>query len=89
MKTNSPLGFRMPHSPLNQNDSIAAVKAWDKMKSEYLQKPGGENEWNMEKNEFYYDTDRSKLRLVPTDDGEVQDEDFKSKLKKWQLPPQK
>ena len=71
------------------NDSIAAVKAWDKMKSGYLKKPGGENEWNMEKNEFYYDTKKSKMRLIPTDDGEVQDEDFKSKLKKWQLPPQK
>jgi len=81
-------------SPLNdmtqqENDSIAAVKAWDKMKSAYLTKPGGENEWNMEKNEFYYDTKKSKMRLIPTDDGEVQDEDFKSKLKKWQLPPQK
>tara|TARA_R100000742_G_C4209398_1_gene36205 strand:+ start:39 stop:596 length:558 start_codon:yes stop_codon:yes gene_type:complete len=69
------------------NDSIAAVKAWDKMKSGYLKKPGGENEWNMEKNEFYYDTNKSKMRLIPTDDGEVQDEDFKSKLKSYQLPP--
>ena len=89
MKTNSPLGFSMPHSPLNQNDSIAAVKAWDKMKSEYLQKPGGEKEWDMEKNEFYYDTNRNKLRLVPTDDGEIPIKGFKEGLEKWQLPPQK
>jgi len=78
--------FNMPHSKTNK-DSIAAVKAWDKMKSEYLQKPGGEAEWNMEKNEFYYDTDRKKLRLVPTDDGEIPLKGFKEGLKKYQLPP--
>ena len=78
--------FKMPHSKTNK-DSIAAVKAWDKMKSEYLLKPGGEDEWNMEKNEFYYDTDKKKLRLVPTDDGEIPLEGFKEGLKKYQLPP--
>ena len=102
MKTQSPLGFRMPHSPLNQNDSIAASKAWNSRKAEYMNRThkfvghpserpitAEENlaEWNREKNEFYYDTDRKKLRLIPTDDAEVQDEDFKSKLKKWQLSP--
>jgi hypothetical protein len=101
MKTNSPLGFSMPHSPLNQNDSIAATKAWNNMKSGYMNRKFKGNderlgpitpeenlaEWNMEKNEFYYDTNRNKLRLVPTDDGEIPIEGFKKGLKKWQLPP--
>jgi len=90
-----------PKSPLNQNDSIASVKAWDKFKSGYMNRTThpatgkpidstyNQKEYDMEKNEFYYDTNKSKMRLIPTDDGEVQDEDFKSKLKKWQLPPQK
>ena len=94
MKTNSPLGFSMPHSPLNQNDSIAAVKAWDKMKSGYMNRSQNtpeynKKEWDMEKNEFYYDTNRNKLRLVPTDDGEIPIKGFKEGLEKWQLPPQK
>ena len=88
----SPLGFTMPHSPLNQNDSIAAVKAWDKMKSGYMNRSQftpeyNKKEYNREKNEFYYNTEKKKMRLIPTDDGEVQDEGFKSKLKKWQLAP--
>ena len=102
MKTQSPLGFTMPHSPLNQNDSIAASKAWNRRKAEYMDRThkfvghpserpitADENlaEWNREKNEFYYDTDRKKLRLIPTDDAEKQDQSFKNKLKKWQLPP--
>jgi len=90
----SPLGFRMPHSPLNQNDSIAAVKAWDKMKSGYMNRSQftpeyNKKEYDREKNEFYYDIQKKKMRLIPTDDGEVQDEGFKSKLKSYQLPPQK
>jgi len=98
----SPLGFTMPHSPLNQNDSIAASKAWNRRKAEYMDRThkfvghpserpitADENlaEWNREKNEFYYDTNRKKLRLIPTDDAEKQDQSFKNKLKKWQLPP--
>tara|TARA_R100001463_G_scaffold320_7_gene1399 strand:+ start:2068 stop:2613 length:546 start_codon:yes stop_codon:yes gene_type:complete len=74
------LGFRMKHN----NDSIASVKAWKAHKAEYLKKPGGEKEYDMEKGEFYYDTERKKLRLIPTDDGEVQD---KSGIKRWQLAP--
>ena len=88
MKTQSPLGFRMPHSPLNQNDSIAASKAWQNFKQGYAKVGKVETgEYDREKHEFYYDTNRKKLRLVPTDDAERQDEDFKNKLKKWQLPP--
>ena len=89
----SPLGFSMPHS----TDSIAASKAWNKFKSGYMDrkqhmgKPitAEQNlaEYNREKNEFYYNTEKKKMRLIPTDDGEVQDEGFKSKLKKWQLAP--
>ena len=93
MKTNSPLGFRMPYSPLNQNDSIAAIKAWDKMKSSYMNRSQftpeyNKKEYDREKNEFYYNIEKKKMRLIPTDDGEIQDVDFKNKLKKWQLPPQ-
>jgi hypothetical protein len=89
-------------SPLWQNkqinkDSVAATNAWSKRKAEYMNrkehmgKPisAEENlaEWNREKNEFYYDTQRNKLRLVPTDDGEVPIKGFKEGLNKWQLAP--
>ena len=88
MKTQSPLGFTMPHSPLNQNDSIAASKAWQNFKQGYAKAGKVETgEYDREKHEFYYDTNRKKLRLVPTDDAERQDEGFKGNLKKWQLPP--
>ena len=84
-----------------ENDSIAATNAWSNMKSAYTNREfkgnderlgpitpeQNEAEYNAEKNEFYFDTDSKKLKLIPTDDGEVQDEDFKSKLKSWQLAP--
>jgi len=73
----------------SSNDSIAASKAWQEMKAAYLAKEGGKDEWNREKHEFYYDTGRKKLRLIPTDDGEVQDESFKAKLKSWQFAPER
>jgi len=70
--------FKMPHSPLNNNDSIA--KAWKDFKAGYMNrkehmgKPitAEENlaEYNREKGEFYYDHKKKKLRLIPTDDGE-------------------
>ena len=70
--------FKMPYSPLNNNDSIA--KAWKDFKAGYMNrkehmgKPitAEENlaEYNREKGEFYYDHDKKKLRLIPTDDGE-------------------
>ena len=80
--------FKMPHSPLNKghnikasttkttsmvNDSIAAAKAWKEHKAAYLKKPNGQKEYDMEKGEFYYSPEHGKLRLIPTDDGEVQD----------------
>lgn len=73
----------------SSNDSIAASKAWQEMKSAYLSKEGGKDEWNREKHEFYYDTGRKKLRLIPTDDGEIQDANFVSKLKSWQKAPER
>jgi len=79
----------MPHSPLNQGhevnqDSIAASKAWKEHKAGYLKKENGQKEYDMEKGEFFYSPKHKKLRLIPTDDGEVQD---KSGIEKWQLAP--
>ena len=79
--------FKMPHqSPLSntEQDSIQAKKAWDKMKADYFKKPNGEKEYNMEKGEFYYDVNKKKMRLIPTDDAEVKDT---SGIEKWQLAP--
>lgn len=81
--------FNMPHSPLNKGhevnqDSIAAAKAWKEHKAGYLKKEGGQKEYDMEKGEFYYSPKHKKLRLIPTDDGEVQD---RSGIEKWQLAP--
>ena len=58
----------MPHSPLNQNDSIAASKAWQKKSRIFKQgyaKAGKveTGEYDREKHEFYYDTNKKKLRL--------------------------
>jgi len=80
----------MPHN----TDSIAASKAWNKFKSGYMNRSQftpeyNKKEYDREKNEFYYNTEKKKMRLIPTDDGEVQDKSFKSKLKKWQLAPKK
>ena len=79
------------------NDSIAAAKAWAEFKKGYMSRkehparPGepisaqeNQDEYDREKNEFYYDVNRGKLRLIPTDDGEQQD---RSGIKKWQLAP--
>ena len=41
-------------------------------------------EYDREKNEFYYDTNKGKIRLIPTDDGEQQD---RSGIQDWQLAP--
>ena len=81
-----------------KNDSTAAVNAWNKFKASYMdrtEKMGKpitpeENlaEYNREKNEFYYDTNRNELRLVPTDDAEMKDQRFLDTLDSFQLPPQ-
>ena len=80
----SPLGFSMPHN----TDSIAASKAWQNFKQGYAKVGKVETgEYDREKHEFYYDINKKKLRLIPTDDAERQNESFKSNLKRWQLPP--
>ncbi len=82
--------FKMPHeSPFNKGhevnkDSIASAKAWKEHKAAYLKKEGGQEEYDREKGEFYYSPKHGKLRLIPTDDGEVQD---RSGIEKWQLAP--
>ena len=86
---------------LMDKDSIAAVDAWNNFKSSYTNRKFRGNderlgpitpeqnlaEYNREKNEFYYDVDTKKMRLIPTDDAERRDKDFMSKLKTYQLPP--
>jgi len=77
-----------------ENDSIASVDAWKQFKKGYMdrtEKMGkpitaeeNQAEYDREKNEFYYDTNSKKIRLIPTDDGEVQD---RSGIEKWQLAP--
>ena len=86
-------------SPLkdNKNDSIAASNAWKQFKKGYMDRkehparPGkpisaeeNKAEYDREKNEFYYDTNKKKLRLIPTDDAEQQD---RSGIQSWQLAP--
>ena len=86
-------------SPLREGheqskDSTAAAEAWKNFKLGYMQRKEhmgkpitaeqNKAEYDREKNEFYYDTERGKLRLIPTDDGEVQD---RSGIESWQLAP--
>ncbi len=81
------------------NDSIAASNAWKDFKKSYMdrthkfkgtpyEKPLSSKdnlrEYNVEKNEFYYDTNKKKMRLIPTDDAERKD---KSGIQSWQLAP--
>ena len=94
--------FRLRNSTNVSNDSIAASKAWDTFKSGYMDRKfknkGFKNErpvsseenldeYNEQKKEFYYDTSRKKLKLIPTDDGEKVIPGFKEGLKDWQLAP--
>ena len=83
------------------NDSTDAVKAWKNFKSAYVNRKFKGNderlgpitpeqniaEYNREKNEFYYDTNAKKLRLIPTDDAEMKDQRFLDTLDSFQLPP--
>jgi len=92
-------GIRPTKSPLKQeNDSIAAAKAWKDFRKSYMERKfkgnderlgpitasENEAEYDREKNEFYYDTEKKKLRLIPTDDGEQRIMDG---IQKWQLAP--
>ena len=80
-----------------KNDSIAASNAWKQFKKGYMDRkehparPGkpisaeeNKAEYDREKNEFYYDTNKKKMRLIPTDDAERKD---KSGIQSWQLAP--
>ena len=83
-------------------ESIAAVKAFDKMKQDYMirkfkgndERLGpitpeqNEAEYNREKNEFYYDIDTGEMKLIPTDDAERRDKAFMDSLKPFQLSPE-
>ena len=61
-------------------------RAIEKEKDLYLQKPGGEDEFNREITEKYVTGYPDyKIKNIPTDDAEVQDEAFKSTLKPYQL----
>jgi hypothetical protein len=78
----------MERNEVNQ-DSINSVKAWKDFKSGYMNrsdKTPEENqaEYDREKGEFYYNKEKGKLRLIPTDDGEVQD---RSGIEDYQLAP--
>ena len=95
------IGFIMPPSPLNQNDSIAATKAFKLDTENYMKRKFKGNdprlgpitpeqnlaEAKREQSEKYYNIEEKRLKLIPTDDAEMEDGSFKSKLKKWQLPP--
>ena len=86
-------------SPLREGhekskDSTAAAKAWAEFKKGYMSRKEhmgksisaqeNQDEYDREKNEFYYDVERGKLRLIPTDDGEQQD---RTGIQDWQLAP--
>ena len=86
-------------SPLREGhekskDSTAAAKAWAEFKKGYMSRKEhmgksisaqeNQDEYDREKNEFYYDVEKGKLRLIPTDDGEQQD---RSGIQDWQLAP--
>tara|TARA_R100000655_G_scaffold61572_1_gene99990 strand:+ start:620 stop:1024 length:405 start_codon:yes stop_codon:yes gene_type:complete len=78
----------MERNEINQ-DSIKSVDAWKDFKSGYMNrgnKTPEENqaEYDREKNEFYFNKEKGTLRLIPTDDAEIQD---KSGIEDWQLAP--
>jgi hypothetical protein len=77
-------------------DSTAAAEAWKNFKLGYMQRKEhpatgkpidaeyNKAEYDREKNEFYYDTEKGKLRLIPTDDGE---QPIMDGIQSWQLAP--
>ena len=98
----SPFNNNERKDALIDPDSLAAVEAWDQMKQNYMIREFKGNderlgpitpkenldEYNREKNEFYYDTDSSEMKLIPTDDAERRDQAFMDSLKSFQLPPE-
>ena len=98
----SPFNNNERKDALIDPDSLAAVEAWDQFKQDYMVREyKGNNEklgpitpeqnkaeYDREKNEFYYDTDSSEMKLIPTDDAERRDQAFMDSLKSFQLAPQ-
>jgi len=81
-----------------ETDSIASVKAFNKLKQSYMKRKFKGNderlgpitpeqnlaEYNREKGEFYFNPSENKLKLIPTDDAEIQD---LTGIKSYQLAP--
>ncbi len=79
-------------------DSIASVKAFNELKQSYMKRKFKGNderlgpitpeqnlaEYNREKGEFYFNPSEGKLKLIPTDDAEMQD---LTGIKSYQLAP--
>ena len=78
-----------PNRNSRETDSINSVNAWKAHKAQYLKKPGGEKEYDMEKGEFYYNTDENKMKMIPTDDGEQKNKVFMGNLQNYQLAPER
>ena len=81
-----------------ETDSIASVKAFNELKQSYMKRKFKGNderlgpitpeqnlaEYNREKGEFYFNPSENKLKLIPTDDAEIQD---LTGIKSYQLAP--
>ena len=95
MNNREKIGFTLPHleSPISKfaekgisPSEYLSRRAIEKEKNIYLQKPDGEKEFNREISEKYVTGYPDyEIKNIPTDDGEVQDEVFKSNLKPYQL----
>ena len=84
-----------------ENDSIAASNAWSNFKNSYMIREFKGNdkrlgpitpeqnqaEYDREKNEFYYDREAKKLKLIPTDDAEQPIQGWKDSKEAWQFAP--
>ena len=95
MNNREKIGFTLPHleSPISKfaekgisPSEYLSRRAIEKEKDIYLKKPGGEDEFNREISEKYVTAYPDyEIKNIPTDDGEVQDEVFKSNIKPYQL----
>jgi len=95
-------GISRKASPLNdmtaqENDSIAAANAWSNFKAGYMNRTEHMNkpisaeqnqlEYDREKNEFYFDREEGKLKLIPTDDAEQPIQGWRDNKEDWQFAP--
>jgi len=83
------------------SDSLNAVAAWQQFKQDYMVRKfkgnderlgpitpeQNKDEYDREKLEFYFNTDENKMKLIPTDDAEIRDENFVNNLKPFQIAP--